>query len=101
MQWQKPWFVECLAKNDPEMAQALERVIELAMGPGVLDLKTKLFIVLALDAFKGAERGVAAVAEQARRAGATEEEIKEVLRIAYLIASMDCLRAGSQAYIQG
>jgi len=100
MQWKKPWFVDSLAESDSEMAQALERVIELAMGPGVLELKTKLLIVLALDAFKGAERGVAAVAEQARQAGATEEEIREVLRIAYLIAGMDCLRAGSRAYIR-
>lgn len=94
----KPWFVEKLAETDPELYELVEKNIELATGPGALDGKTKLLIVLALDAFKGSGPGVKALAEQARQAGASEMEIKETIRIAHLISTMDCLNAGSQAF---
>lgn len=94
----QPWFVQKLAENDPELHRQVVQGIELATGPGALDEKIKILIVLALDAFKGSSPGVKAVVEQARRAGATEPEIRETLRIAYLVSGMDCLGASSQAY---
>ncbi|MDH7479233.1 MAG: carboxymuconolactone decarboxylase family protein [Syntrophomonadaceae bacterium] len=94
----EPWFVGELANTDPQLYQLVERTIQLATGPGALDDKTKLLIALALDAYKGTPTGVRSLAEQARQAGAREAEIQETLRIAYLIAGMDCLHAGSQAF---
>jgi alkylhydroperoxidase/carboxymuconolactone decarboxylase family protein YurZ len=38
------------------------------------------------------------LAKQARAAGATEEEIKQAIRIAYYVAGMQTLAAGSAAF---
>jgi len=86
-----------MAKIDSPMFKLINETIELVMQPGALDSKTKLLIALALDAFKGSEPGVWTLAEQARSEGATEEEIREVLRIVYLISTMECLKAGAAA----
>ena len=94
-----PKFVAELAQTDPPLFQLLQDTIDLTMRPGALDSKTKILIVLALDAFKGSEAGVSALVGQARNAGATEEEIREALRIAYLISGMDCLKASAAAQI--
>jgi alkylhydroperoxidase/carboxymuconolactone decarboxylase family protein YurZ len=94
----QPWFVQKLAESDPELYRQVSQSIAAATGPGALDEKTKLLIILAIDAFKGSPPGVKAVAEQARRAGATEPEIRETMRIACLVSSMDCLNASAHAF---
>ena len=93
-----PWFVDEWQKHDDSLYQLVANNIELAMGPGALDEKTKLLISLALDAFKGSGPGVKALTEQARQQGASQEEIQETLRIAYLMSSMECLKASLEAY---
>ncbi len=95
-----PPFVQQVKDRDPELYEAVTRVIELAMSPGALDAKTKTFIALALDAFVGSERGVASLANRARELGATEQEINEVLRIAYYIAGMRTLATSNHAFPQ-
>lgn len=45
--------------------------------------KFKLLVALAFDAAHGAEKGVRALAGAATAAGATKQEIAEVLRVAY------------------
>lgn len=81
-----PPFVEELGKRDKEFYDAVTKVIELATKPGAVDEKTKVFICMALDAYIGSERGVMSLSNRARQLGATEEEIKEVLRIPYHVA---------------
>ncbi|MDR1616160.1 MAG: carboxymuconolactone decarboxylase family protein [Syntrophomonadaceae bacterium] len=88
-----PWFAEEYKKMDPDFAGLVAQVIEKAMQPEALDKKTVHLIVLALDAAKGAGEGVGAVAEQARAAGASEQEIKEALRLAYYVSGMDTVKA--------
>ena len=41
---------------------------------------------------------MASLAKQARAEGATEEEIKQAIRIAYYVAGMQTLAAGSAAF---
>jgi alkylhydroperoxidase/carboxymuconolactone decarboxylase family protein YurZ len=98
MNFQLPWFVQELAGIDPVLYHTVKETAELVMKPGALDSKTKLLIALALDAFKGSGPGVKALAQQVREQGASDEEIQETLRIVYLISTMDCLRAGGQAF---
>ena len=93
-----PWFVEKMGEKDPEFYQRLKSVLEMALAPGALDAKTKYLIVLALDAFKGAQEGVKVVAAQARAAGASEEEICEALRLAYYVAGMDAVKTSLSAF---
>jgi len=95
-----PPFVQQIANRDPELYEAVVKVIEVAMTPGALDAKTKTLINLALDAYIGSERGVMVLANRARELGATEEEIKETLRIAYYVAGMKTLATSNSAFPQ-
>ena len=52
---------------------------------GVLSKKMKYLIAVALGAFNTSEGGVRAYTRNALREGATWEEIKEALRVAYYI----------------
>ncbi|HWP97694.1 MAG TPA: carboxymuconolactone decarboxylase family protein [Syntrophomonadaceae bacterium] len=87
-----PWFVEKYCEIDEAYGQTISSVVEGAMQPGVLEEKTKHLVVLALDALKGSTEGVRVVARQARQAGASDEEIMEVLRLAYFVSGMDTVK---------
>jgi alkylhydroperoxidase/carboxymuconolactone decarboxylase family protein YurZ len=93
-----PWFVEHYKENDPEYFMLVKQIVEKAMSPVDLDAKTKYLIVLALDAYKGAGEGVKVLARQAREAGATEQEIKEVFRLVYFVSGMDTVKTSLNAY---
>ena len=75
-----PWFAEKMSEYDPAYHKMLEQMATIALSPSALDKKTMLLILVALDALKGAGQGVKVLANQARQAGASEDEIKEALR---------------------
>ncbi len=93
-----PWFVEELRKRDPDFFPVVKGVVESAMQTRALDAKTTYLVVLALDAAKNAEQGVRVLAGQAREAGASEEEIREVLRLAYYVSGMDVIKTSLNAF---
>ncbi len=93
-----PWFFEQYEKNDPEYCIPLAEVLETAMNPQSLDAKTKYLIILALDVLKGAGEGVKVLAKQAREAGASEQEIRDVIRLAFYVNSMDVIKTSLNAY---
>jgi len=93
-----PPFVEAVKDVDPELFEIVTKNMDLSFAPGQLDEKTKVFITMALDAFAGATEGVKGLSQRARTLGATEEEIKEVLRIAYMVAGMKVLATTRNAY---
>ncbi|MDD2619816.1 MAG: carboxymuconolactone decarboxylase family protein [Syntrophomonadaceae bacterium] len=93
-----PWFFEQFAKNDPEYCSQLAEVLEVAAKPEKLDAKTKYLIILALDVLKGAGEGVKVLAKQARDQGASEDEIREVIRLAFYVNSMDVIKTSLNAY---
>lgn len=70
---------------DQDLAKMMEEARESAFKPGEIDLKTKFLIAMAIDATKGTAEGVRSLADQALKNGASREEIKEVIRIVYLI----------------
>ncbi|WP_434511683.1 carboxymuconolactone decarboxylase family protein [Desulfitobacterium sp. AusDCA] len=93
-----PPFLKFLESNDPDFAQAVERVFSSAMSPGALDQKTKLLIALALDAAQGSGQGVASIAGQLKTQGTTDAEIAEALRIAYFAFGNSILASSSSAF---
>lgn len=93
-----PPFVESLKTTDPELYQVVTKNWDLAMAPGEVDVKTKIFVAMALDALSNASAGVKSLANTARSLGATEGEIKEILRIAYFVAANQTLVATRAAY---
>lgn len=76
-----PTFLSILKENDPEYAENLLKNYKKNFSDGALSAKTKTLIAMALDAGNGSTEGVQALAEQARRLGATEDEILEVVEV--------------------
>ncbi|NLT19523.1 MAG: carboxymuconolactone decarboxylase family protein [Syntrophomonadaceae bacterium] len=93
-----PWFVEKMNDYDSEYYALIKEGLQKAISTTVLDEKTRYLILLALDTLKGAEAGVKVLAGQAREAGATEEEIKEAIRLAYFVSSMDVIKTSLNAW---
>lgn len=93
-----PWFVDKMGDYDSEYYTFLKEVLQKAISTTALDEKTRYLILLALDTLKGAEMGVKVLSAQAREAGATEEEIKETLRLAYFVSSMDVIKTSLNAW---
>ena len=77
--------LKTLETLDPKLFKLLQETRELALGEGVLPLKFKLLIILALDAAHGVPKGVQTLAQSALEAGATQQEIVEVVRIGHYV----------------
>jgi alkylhydroperoxidase/carboxymuconolactone decarboxylase family protein YurZ len=92
-----PPFIKRIEKTDPDLFKVVTESHDLIMEPGVLGTKTKLLITLAVDAFAGSS-GVRGIADAARRAGATEAEIIEALRLAYYVAGNKALFTAVAAF---
>lgn len=93
-----PKFVDEIKSFDEELYSVANNVIGLAYKEdGALDLKTKLLIAIALDALSGAKGGVTSLAKKAQAEGATKEEIKEAIRLAYFISGMKVISAATGA----
>ena len=87
-----------LEKLDPKLFRHLRGADEeLIFGAGAVPRKYKLLIAMAFDAVHGAEGGVRALASSAMAAGATLEEIAEVLRVAYHLGGVGALYTASRA----
>lgn len=82
-------------KLDPEFMKHLRNTEALVYCDGALPRKIKLLVAMAFDAAHGAVGGVRALAEQAIEAGATKDEIAEVLRIAFHLTGVGSLYAAS------
>ena len=94
-----PKFVEDIKAFDPSLYEAANGAADLAYQDGALDVKTKLLIAMALDASAGNVNGTKSLSSKARAEGATEDEIKEALRIAYFISGMKVVNASTGAMI--
>ena len=65
---------------------------------GALPAKVKTLMSMLGDAILGHGEGVKAIAEQARAQGATEAEIADTVRMAFLCAGMPGLVTGTSAF---
>jgi alkylhydroperoxidase/carboxymuconolactone decarboxylase family protein YurZ len=95
---QMPSFMEELKRRDPEFFKLVSAVMDKAQGRGALDQKTKTLITLALDAAGSHPEGVKALAARARSLGATEEEIIETIRLAFIGSGIPGLVTGLAAF---
>ena len=93
-----PPFVAALEKRDPELFGLMQSMIKPVLTPGALDVKTKVLISIAVDAISGADKGVKNLAAMARQAGATDDEIKEALRVAQASANIQFLSTMTAAF---
>jgi len=95
---QKPFFVETLEKCDPELLEHMNALQGFAGKDGALPAKVKTLMSMLADAILGHSEGVKAIAERARAQGATEQEIAETVRMAFVCAGMPGLVTGTFAF---
>lgn len=74
-----------LRRAIPDVYAAFSQVHEAALAPGVLDTKTKELIALAIGVSQQCDGCIASHARGAARAGATEQEVAEMLGVAVLM----------------
>lgn len=84
-------------KLDPELLNLVENTRELALGDGALPKRIKLLIAMALDVSHGTVQGVKALAQAAKQAGDTKEEITEALRVAQYISGVGSIYTAAYA----
>jgi alkylhydroperoxidase/carboxymuconolactone decarboxylase family protein YurZ len=89
-------FLSTMLKIDPAFMHHIKGVEDMVYGDGALPRKVKLLIAMAFDASHGAVSGVKSLGQSAVKAGATKEEIAEVLRVACYLGGVGTIYAASQ-----
>ncbi len=84
-------------KIDPKLLEHVRNTNSFALADGALPRKIKFLMAMALDASEGAVEGVKALAEQAIKAGATEQGIVETIRVAQYISGVGSAYVAARA----
>ena len=92
-----PWQT-MLEENAPDLLKNVADVREAVLQEGALSLKVKTMMTMLCDALLGHADGVATIANRARAAGATEDEIAETVGVAFLFGGMPALVTGANAF---
>ncbi|MDP2719541.1 MAG: carboxymuconolactone decarboxylase family protein [Dehalococcoidia bacterium] len=93
----QPFFFDALEKYDPEFYKAASALRISAEG-NALDEKTRVLITMALDASHGSVGGVKNLAKRARALGATEDQVRETLRLVASVNLNMALHASLHAF---
>ncbi|MBI2304031.1 MAG: carboxymuconolactone decarboxylase family protein [Chloroflexi bacterium] len=95
---QVPPYLQHFQERDPEFCQMVMALQQKIRAPGALDAKTKALITLALDTAGGHPDGVKSLAGRARSLGASEAEIVETLRLAFMVSGVPGLVTSRAAF---
>ena len=87
-----------LAENAPDLLELVNGARDSVLTDGALSLKVKTLMTMLCDALLAHPDGVANIANRARAAGATEEEIAETVAVAFLFGGMPALVTGTNAF---
>ena len=87
-----------LEQNAPDLLKNVSGVRESVLQDGALSLKVKTLMTMLCDALLGHADGVANIANRARTAGASEDEIAETVAVAFLFGGMPALVTGANAF---
>ena len=91
-------YMEMLKNKDPDFFEVVKAVMDKTQEKGALDPKTKTLIILFNDAVKGHADAVKSLAAVARKLGATDQEISETIRLAFMASGLSGLVAGMAAF---
>ena len=89
---------DILRQDAPELLKVVNSARESVLTDGALSLKVKTLMTMLCDALLAHPDGVANIANRARAAGATEEEIAETVGVAFLFGGMPALVTGANAF---
>ena len=87
-----------LEENAPGLLNLVNGARESVLADGALSLKVKTLMTMLCDALLAHPEGVANIANRARAAGASEEEIAETVAVAFLFGGMPALVTGTNAF---
>ena len=89
---------DILQKDAPEVFKVVSNARESVLTEGALSLKVKILMTMLCDALLGHAGGVTTIANWARAAGATEEEIAETVGVAFLFGGMPAVVTAANAF---
>ena len=82
----------------PDILKAADYTREAILPDGALSNKTKTLMTMLCDALLGHGGGVSTIANRARAAGASEDEIAETVGVAFLMGGLPALVTGANAF---
>lgn len=91
-------FQQLIDEHAPDLAAVVADARNSITSDGALSSKVKMLMMMICDALLNHENGVTNLANRARALGASEEEIKEALGVAYLMGGLPAMVAGSNAF---
>ncbi|MDI3312503.1 MAG: carboxymuconolactone decarboxylase family protein [Thermoanaerobacterium sp.] len=80
--------------NKPEYLKLFLQKSQVAMGPGKIDSKTKLFVALTVSILNNCEMCITTYTNKLKEAGATDEEIVELLSVIDLMSGLNHFNNG-------
>jgi alkylhydroperoxidase/carboxymuconolactone decarboxylase family protein YurZ len=95
---QEAFHFVVLKEHDPELYELARQTRRRVMADGALPAKIKLLMAMLCDAVRDRHAAVPGLANVARAQGATEEEIAEMLAVAYWIGGVHALNTGAEAF---
>jgi alkylhydroperoxidase/carboxymuconolactone decarboxylase family protein YurZ len=87
-----------LEKEAPQLFEDVSAVRDHVLADGALSQKVKVLMTMLCDALLAHPEGVANIANRARAAGATEEEIAETVGVAFVMGGTPALVTGANAF---
>jgi alkylhydroperoxidase/carboxymuconolactone decarboxylase family protein YurZ len=93
----RPWL-DALQDRDPQFVDSYMAIRERIFKDGAIPAKYKLLMAMVTDAIAAHPDGVAALANDARAAGASEAEITEAVEVGYLFGGTAALVMGVNAF---
>ena len=91
-------FQQLIDEHAPDLAAVVANARNSITSDGALSSKVKTLMMMICDALLNHESGVTNLANRARALGASDEEIKEALGVAYLMGGLPAMVAGSNAF---
>ncbi len=93
-----PAWLQTLQQRNPGFATMYLAQRERALQDGAIPAKYKILMTMIVDAIMAHPDGVYVIANRARAAGATEEEINEAVEVAYLFGGTPALVTAINAF---
>ena len=89
---------DLLKSGAPDILKVSEDARDAILPDGALSNKTKTLMTMLCNALLGHDGGVTTIANRARAAGASEEEIAETVGVAFLMGGLPALVTGANAF---
>ena len=91
-------FQQLIDEYAPDLAAVVANARSSITSDGALSSRVKTLMMMICDALLNHESGVTNLANRARALGASEDEIKEALGVAYLMGGLPAMVSGSNAF---